>query len=164
MVIHDLPTNDQIENLENRIDSLEKITNQYSNFEDIKKFYPDINIEVNAYEKEPNYGSAPINVTKQSIFYDIEGVSYVSDELIGQIILLSYAEGDKEVYFLGTYNENYHWDGYCVTNSYNADGTLYGICESQFDNGERINYISFYKEGDDFIYGNRQKKAICTKE
>lgn len=88
---------------------------------------------------------------------DSNGVDYTAEDWVDKTVLISYEEEEKEVYFLGQYNENYHWDGYCVTNSYNADGTLYGICESNFDDGKRLDYISFYQSGEnEWIYANRQ--------
>lgn len=82
-------------------------------------------------------------------------------KLINTTILLTYTEGDKEVYFLGQYNDNYRWNGYCVTNAYYMDGTLYGICESNFENGKRLDYKSFYKENDnEWTYTNR----VCTDD
>ena len=93
---------------------------------------------------------------------DIYGELYYSDDLINETMLLTYTEGDKEVYFLGQYNEDYHWDGYCVTNTYNLDGTLYGICESNFDDGHRLDYKSFYLSEDDsqkWVYSDK----TCNK-
>lgn len=74
---------------------------------------------------------------------DSDGKAYIAKDLIGQTILLTFKQNNKEVYFLGQYNENYHWDGYCITNAYYLDGTLYGICESNFDDGKRLDYKSF---------------------
>lgn len=87
---------------------------------------------------------------------DARGNVYMAEDLIGETLLLTYKEGDKEVYFLGQYNENYHWEGYCVTNAYYENGTLYGICESNFEDGNRLDYVSFYQDGDEWIYANRQ--------
>lgn len=88
---------------------------------------------------------------------DSNGVDYIAEEWVGKTVLISYQEDGKEVYFLGQYNENYHWDGYCVTNAYSADGTLYGICESNFDDGKRLDYVSLYYSGDnEWIYANRE--------
>lgn len=71
---------------------------------------------------------------------DANGNEYVAEDLLGKVILLTYKDEGKDVFFLGKYNENYHWDGYCVTNTYNTDGTLFGICESNFDDGKRLDY------------------------
>lgn len=57
---------------------------------------------------------------------------------------------------MGKFNENYHWDGYCITNVYYKDGTLFGLCESNFDDGKRMDYISLYREdNNEWTYTNR---------
>lgn len=71
---------------------------------------------------------------------DSSGKEYFADELVNKTILLTYEEENKNVFFLGQYNENYHWNGYCVTNAYYPDDSLYGICESNFEDGKRIDY------------------------
>lgn len=108
-----------------------------------------------------------INISTSSLATDVcvgtdsEGNVYIAEELIDKTVLLTYVDGDKEVYFLGQYNENYRWNGYCVTNAYYMDGTLYGICESNFENGQRLDYKSFYKDAsNEWIYTNR----VCTDE
>ncbi|MDE7446262.1 MAG: hypothetical protein K2N15_11275 [Lachnospiraceae bacterium] len=75
---------------------------------------------------------------------DSDGEIYYAKDIVGQTVLLTYIDKQEnvEVYFLGQFNENYHWDGYCVTNAYYLDGTLYGICESDFNDGNRLNYTS----------------------
>lgn len=75
---------------------------------------------------------------------DYDDNIYIAKDYINQPILLTYKEGNKEVYFFGQYNKAYHWDGYCVTNTYNEDGSLFGICESNFDDGKRLDYKSLY--------------------
>lgn len=75
---------------------------------------------------------------------DTDGNQYLAGDLINETILLTYTEDDKEVYFLGQYNEDYRWNGYCVTNVYYLDGSFFGICESNFDNGKRLDYKTFY--------------------
>lgn len=87
---------------------------------------------------------------------DANGKAYIAEKLIGEKIILVFENDDKEVYFWGQYNEKYHWDGYCLTNAYYKDGTLFGICESNFDDGKRLDYVSFYHEGDnEWTYSNR---------
>ena len=87
---------------------------------------------------------------------DADGKVYLAENLINETILLTYMEADKEVYFLGQYNENYNWNGYCITNAYNSNGTLYGICESNFDNGKRLDYKSFYlSDSSEWILSDR---------
>ena len=96
---------------------------------------------------------------------DLNGNEYVAEELIGKTILLTYydKEDDKIVYFLGQYNEEYHWDGYCVTNSYYTDGKFHGICESNFYDGERLDYETIMlkdKNKTEWGYYNR----VCEGE
>lgn len=92
---------------------------------------------------------------------DPKGNDYYASDIVEGQSLLTYNENSKEVYFLGQLNKNCHWDGYCITNIYNEDGTLYGICESNFEDGIRIDYESFYMsdEKDIWIYTDRD----CTK-
>ena len=93
---------------------------------------------------------------------DSDGKVYIAKNLIDQTILLTYTEDDKEIYFLGQYNKNYHWNGYCVINTYDADGKLNGINESNFDDGNRLDYESFYlsDKQNEWIYTDRD----CKKE
>ena len=47
----------------------------------------------------------------------------LAEDYINKTVLLTYKDKNNEqnnvdVYFLGQYNENYHWDGFCVTNVY----------------------------------------------
>lgn len=90
---------------------------------------------------------------------DSEGKAYIAKDLIGQTILLTFDQGDKEIYFLGQYNDKYHWDGYCVINTY-TDGVLNGVSESNFDDGNRLNYESFYLSDNqgEWIYTDRDCK------
>lgn len=90
---------------------------------------------------------------------DADGNEYIAKDLVNETILLTYKENDKEIYFLGQYNENYHWNGYCVTNAYFLDGSLYGICESNFDDGKRLDYKSIYlSDNGQWIFSDR----ICN--
>lgn len=93
---------------------------------------------------------------------DSDGKVYIAKNLIDQTILLTYNEDDKEIYFLGQYNKNYHWNGYCVINTYDADGKLNGINESNFDDGNRLDYESYYlsDKQNEWIYTDRD----CKKE
>lgn len=95
-----------------------------------------------------------------SIGTDKKGNVYIAENYINKPIFLIYTENNQEVYFFGQYNENYHWNGYCVTNAYNSDGVLISICESNFDDGKRIDYKSFYQDSGDWIYSHRK----CTDE
>ena len=90
---------------------------------------------------------------------DSEGKAYIAKDLIGQTILLTFDQEDKETYFLGQYNDKYHWDGYCIINTY-TDGVLNGVSESNFDDGNRLNYESFYLSDNqgEWIYTDRDCK------
>ena len=109
----------------------------------------------------PEYASpAPVTSSSPIGLYQ-DGEPCYAKDVVNDPILLTYTEGDKEIYFYGMYNENYHWDGYCVTNVYlKSDGTLFGICESNFDDGNRIDYKSFYRSDVDknkWLYSNKKK-------
>ena len=105
--------------------------------------------------------TAPID-SNAVIGTDSDGKAYIADELINQTIILTYNDEGKEVYFLGQYDENYRWNGYCVTNAYYPDGTLYGICESNFDDGTRLDYKSFVATDtpNEWVYSDK----ICSEE
>ena len=77
---------------------------------------------------------------------DDKGNNYIAEDLINKTIIMEYEDDDKEVYFLGRYNENYHWQGFCLTNSYFMDGRLFGICESNLHDGQIKDYVSLYRE------------------
>lgn len=123
----------------------------------------DVISSVDGVSKEPNsvdeVGSSISADT--CIGTDANGNVYLAEELINETILLTYTEDDKEIYFLGQYNEEYKWNGYCVTNAYYTDGTLYGICESNFDSGKRLDYKSFVlTDEDEWIYSDK----VCGDE
>lgn len=106
-----------------------------------------------------NIGS-PISTTfslETFLGTDSDGNEYYLGDVIGEEVLLTYNEDDKEVYFYGKINEKLHWEGNCITNVYNSDETLYGICESYFDDGKRQNYASFYlaEANNEWIYTRR---------
>jgi hypothetical protein len=94
----------------------------------------------------------------ESIGVDVNGKEYRPNELVGKTVLLAYTEDEYEVFFYGQINDSYHWDGYCVTNAYYSnDGELFGICESNFDDGKRLDYISLYRNGKstEYTYASR---------
>jgi len=80
---------------------------------------------------------------------DINGDDLMAKDYINSPLLFTYKEGNLDVIFFGTYNQNFNWDGYCVTNAYYPDGTLYSICESNFEDGIRLNYKTLYHPNPD---------------
>ncbi len=123
---------------------------------------PDITISIAGISKEENNivhsSFTPITV----IGTDSNDNQYIAEDLINKTILLTYMSENKEVYFLGQYDENYNWDGYCITNVYYLDGSLFGFCESNLENGKRLDYKSLYLDEEDnkWMYTNK----ICTDE
>lgn len=107
--------------------------------------------------------------SKTVIGIDLNGDECIAEDYINKTVLLTYKDNTDEedaveVYFLGQYNENYHWNGFCVTNVYYSEGELAGklheICESDFDDGERLNFKSIHYniQEDDWLYSNREIK------
>lgn len=102
------------------------------------------------------YGSSGLAIDETSGLGIYKGTVCYAKDNVDEPLIITYTEEDKEVYFYGSYNEKYHWNGYCITNTYYLDGSLAGICESYFEDGERLDYISFYKLDDGkWIYSNR---------
>lgn len=123
----------------------------------------DVSNTVNSVSVEPNdRNMARTNMSAATCLGEgLDGERYLAGDLVGEKILLTYIEDGKEVYFLGQYNDSYHWDGYCVTNVYESDGTLYGVCESNFKDGKRLDYKSLYRRsGDNWIYSDK----VCNDD
>lgn len=138
-----------------------KLSSLNAKVEDIIVLRPNTNqtITVEPNEVYPTgaaYGVPKIDAN-EIVGIDVNGIGYKPSELVGKTVLLAYTEDDYEVFFYGQINDSYHWDGYCITNAYTSDGYLYGICESNFNDGNRLDYISLYREGnsDNYIYANR---------
>lgn len=113
----------------------------------------EISVESNSVSRT----SAPLD-SSSVLGTNVEGKQCITSDYVNETILLTYKENDKEIYFLGQFNENYHWDGYCIINAYHLDGTLYGICESNYKDGEKVDYESFVQEEntDNWIYSKRK--------
>lgn len=123
---------------------------------DILSYVPKTSKEPN----DENLVNSPLT-DNTCIGTDTEGNQYIAKDCINKTILLTYTENGNEVYFLGQFNENYNWNGYCVINEYSSDSKLIGISESNFDNGNRIDYKSFYYDGNnEWIYTNR----VCNED
>lgn len=120
--------------------------------EDTVSIIDDISIEPNGI----SHTTSALNADMQ-LGVDANGHVYMAEELIGETILLTYKDEGKDVFFLGQYTEDYLWDGYCVTNAYHQDGTLYGICEMNYDNGTRLDYKTIVSsEKNAWGYYNRE--------
>lgn len=61
------------------------------------------------------------------------------------MVILVYTEDDKDVFFMGKFNDNYHWDGYCITNVYYKDGTFNDSTGNAWD-------ISYSEKEEVYIY------------
>lgn len=151
----------------------EGVKDQLGNISDdiaeIKKFLnsPTINASADAQEcidvsiEDNHISTSTSSISADTcIGTDSDGKAYIAKDLIGQTILLTFNQDNKEIYFMGQYNNKYHWDGYCVTNTYDAVGLLDGVCESNFDDGTRLDYESFYRSDnqEEWIYTDRDCK------
>lgn len=70
---------------------------------------------------------------------DEKGKEFRAGELINRTIFLTYNDNGLDSYFIGKYNENFHWDGECLSHSYDGD-RLEGIMESVYNDGNLISY------------------------
>ncbi|MBD5395647.1 MAG: hypothetical protein HDR71_15610 [Lachnospiraceae bacterium] len=80
-----------------------------------------------------------------SILIDTEcGNTYTVEQAINQEILLTYKNGNEEIYFLGQFNENNNWNGECLINVY-ENNILKSIMEANYDNGRLTTYKQVIK-------------------
>ena len=101
--------------------------------------------------------SAPIASSNTIIGNDAEGNVYLAEDMINQTILLTYTENSQEVYFVGQYDEDYHWDGNCIINVYNQDNSLSIITEACYDSGTLMDYKQVFPENNNWVYSERKK-------
>lgn len=95
------------------------------------------------------YLSAPSWEGGTMIGNDFNGDTvYKSDDLYNKLIITSYLDGEKEVYFCGRFNENNHWNGKCILNVYEGD-KLISIFEGVYDDGEIYSYKTVTVKKDD---------------
>ena len=158
------------------IKSVEDLVKEYNNMINNTNKNDNSNININNSEVKIIFGSGeslPNEVTIENngisnskssfeattiVGKDLTGKTYIAKDLVGKKLILIYDIVDgKKVYFWGKYNENYHWEGECITNSFNNDGTFFGACKSNFDDGNRLDYTSLYQEDDaEWIYTKRK--------
>lgn len=75
--------------------------------------------------------------------------AYKAEDLVGTSLLIPYTEGNQEIYFLGQFNENCHWDGNCITNVYENDNLIF-IMDAVYNDG----VLSEYKQVESSGNGN----------
>lgn len=73
------------------------------------------------------------------------GAEVTVGEISNSKVLLPYRNGDQNVFFYGQINENGHWDGNCILNTYEGD-KLVLITDAVYDDGTPISckQIFFY--------------------
>lgn len=110
--------------------SIEDINQQISFLKGALHIYPTedgLKMVGSASNQSNNGTNARPSVSRTTVIgRDDKGNNYIAEDLINKTIIMEYEDDDKEVYFLGRYNENYHWEGFCLTNSYFMDGRLFG--------------------------------------
>lgn len=82
---------------------------------------------------------------------DENGDKYTPPELANVTFVTSYTEGEKEIYFLGQYNEKGHWDGKCILNVY-SKGILESILQGIYNDGKLYSYQRIADEKDGTWY------------
>lgn len=82
-----------------------------------------------------------------SVATDEEGKEYNSEDLQNVTFITSYMEGEKEVYFLGQYNEKNRWTGKCILNVYDGE-KLDSVLEAIYNDGELFSYKRVSRESD----------------
>lgn len=159
VVYHD--SNNSIKDQDKEIE--ESNLNKVENKSDVQKIELTPNftqmIPISYGPVESAYHNELLTLKDEIVAKDIlTGQEFSLEQLSGKKLLISYKENDKDVYFLGQYSKDCNWDGYCVTNAYNSDGTLFGICEYNFDDGVSLECKSIYNSQIDgeWIYVDRQ--------
>lgn len=66
-------------------------------------------------------------------------IAYTAEDLQNKLIVTMYKESGYEIYFLGTYNENNHWNGECILNAY-WNNELVSVFSGIYNDGELYSY------------------------
>lgn len=105
----------------------------------------------------PKWGSTDIIATDSDT-----GEEYTAGQLIDKPLLLSYIEDGQEVYFLGQFNENNHWDGECTINVYKND-QLVLITQAIYDDGEMQSYeqvLPYTNQGEKAVWSISKRQCV----
>ena len=90
----------------------------------------------------------------------LTGEKIKTKDVVNKLVLMPYVENGQEVFFLGHFNANYHWDGNCIVNVYN-NNRLILITEAVYDDGKLISYKQVLEYGNNsdavWIISNRKR-------
>lgn len=68
---------------------------------------------------------------------------YTLDQLVGQKVLLSYANGDEDVFFCGQFDDEGYYVGECTANIY-ENGSLKLITSANYLHGEMVSFVKLF--------------------
>lgn len=132
-----------INNGKNSVLSANNTENKTRKLKFVKDYLPQVEMVNNEPElKETKW------IKTVFIAEDAEENKYKPPDLYNETFMTSYTENGKEVYFLGQYNENNHWNGKCILNVYN-EGKLESIFEAIYNDGELYSYKRISDEKDE---------------
>ncbi len=80
----------------------------------------------------PNWTDSDVKIAS---LLQNDNIEYTAKGLQNRPFVTMYFENGNEVYFLGKYNENNHWDGECILNVY-RNNELMTVFEGTYDDGE----------------------------
>ena len=111
--------------------------------------------------KEEYYLTAPKWTRNDIIAKDLTcNRAYSAEQLYNMPMLVPYMEENQEVYFYGQFNENNHWDGRCIINTYENNQLLY-IMDATYDDGKLLDYKQVMKrtDKDEWIVSDRKNEG-----
>ena len=147
----------------------DKINNSYStNSDNMETNTYIINIEENLLKQSQDINDQASKLLEPDwVYSDIiaknlkTNEEYTANQLANKKILFQYKTADIVNFFYGQFNENNHWDGVCIINSYENE-CLKSIIEAVFDDGKLKKYkkaISMLAESEWRIW--RFSDRIC---
>ena len=98
--------------------------------------------------------AAPAWASTDVIAIGIDGTEYTTEDLYNKKVILSYDEGEQEVFFTGQFNEKNQWDGNCLINVY-KNGILVIATEAEYNNGVRTKYEQVFPNQNAWVYSRR---------